>query len=410
MHDFDREIELLRDRWDSPAAQEIVRNLVTSLWQAGGPNDQTRHQAAAIRQMLQTRLSAAPPSAEQFALLNISYLLEQGLGNRDEALDLAGRVELLSRQVAAPIQRVRALFQMAKALLYVDRNADAVRWTRRGLQQGDQLEQAAASEGALGDAELAELRRLLADQESRQVNRMATLGGMNAEVDQAVESVLNRWATLNEPSGMASALGMLVEARSFQGRWADAAELARKALAAVGYPPTKDPGIAYALCFGGLALCRLGDAQTALAWATDSASVSQDVANHECLLEARAVHAVALAATGRIGEAVSEIDGVVHESAVLNMGELTGWVVGLRGWLRMNARLPTPPDELLEAYQYLADHGYRVVAAEVLYATVCALHLAGRDNQKELSEAIAQFEQFGMVWHLERARRGALIR
>ena len=75
----------------------------------------------------------------------------------------------------------------------------------------------------------------------------------------------------------------------------------------------------------------------------------------------------------------------------------------------MKARVPTPPEELREACDYLTDRGYRLVAAETLYAASCALRLAGGDEQKELEEVIAQFKRLGMSWHLEMARRGALI-
>jgi tetratricopeptide (TPR) repeat protein len=410
MRNFDQAVERMRRQWDSTTAQEVIRDLVTAIWQAGGPDDRTRGWAAAIRQTLQAQSEAVSSPAEQLALLNLSYTLEQGVGNRGEALELARRAEALCRRAGTPMDRVRAVFQLAKALLYVDRNADAVRWTNQGLQLGGQLEEAVAggTGPALGDAELTELRRLLADQQSRQVNRMATLGGMDGEVDRAAEATVARWEKLDDPAGMAAGLGMLVEARVFQGRWEDAARLARRALAAVGYPK-KDPGIAYALCFGALALCRLGDPQTALTWTTDAANISRQVGNHECVLEAGAVHAVALAAVGRVAEALAEVDRVIGETHALNMGVLTRWTTSLRAWIRMKARLPTPPEELQEACDYLTERGYPLVAAEVLYAASCALRLAGRDDRKERDEAIAQFERLHMSWHLETARRGALI-
>ena len=133
MSNVDQAIEQLHSQWDSAAAQELIRDLVTAIWQAGGPDEQTRGQAAAIRQALQEQLLAASWPVEQLALLNLSYALEQGLGNRDEALDVARRAEALSRQGGTPLERVRAVFQVAKALLYVDRNGDAVRWTEQGL-------------------------------------------------------------------------------------------------------------------------------------------------------------------------------------------------------------------------------------------------------------------------------------
>jgi tetratricopeptide (TPR) repeat protein len=409
MCEFDEAIEQVRRRWDAVAARRLIGELVTAVWQAGGPDERTQGRAEAIRRILREQASAAPAPAEQLAVLNLRYALEQGMGNRDEALELARRAEELSRRAGAPLDRVLAVFQLAKALLYVDRNADAVRWTEQGLQLGARLEQSAArGDAVLGDAELRELRRLLADQQSRQANRMATLGGMDAEVDRAVVATVARWEQLDDPRGMAAGLGLLVEARLFQGRFDEAARLARRALAAVGYP-RKDPGIAYALCFGARALCRLGDPRTSLTWTTDAAGISHDVGNHECVLESRAVHAVASAAAGRPDEALAEIDQVVQDSHALNMGTLTRWVVGLRAWIRMGAGRPTPPAELTEARQYLADRGYHVVAAELLYAAACALRLAGKDASAELAEALAEFERLGMSWHLQKARRGERI-
>lgn len=405
MRDFDSDIRRLGDRWDAAAAGAIIGDLVTAVWQAGGPDQRMQGHASAIRRMVNDRLAGGPSPAERLGLLNIAYSLEQGMGNRDQALLIAEQAEQLSRTAGSRLDRVRALFQYAKALLYVNRNTDAVEWTRRGLRLGDEVDQSAE----LNEADRQSLRRLLADQESRQVNRLATLGGNNDEVDRLAESVQKRWSQLNDPRCMAAGLGMLVEARVFHGRWAEAAALARKACAAVGYPPRLDPVIAYSLCFGGLALCRLGEAETALQWTTDAATLSHQVGNHECVMESRAVHAVALAALGRVDEAVEQIDGVIKDSQALNMDILTRWVVELRGWIRLNPGLPVSPEELLEAYEYSAAHGYHVMAAEMLYAAACALRAAGRDYHKRLDEAIAQFERFGMTWHLSLARRGACI-
>jgi tetratricopeptide (TPR) repeat protein len=403
MRNFENDIQQLQTFWDAPAAGAIVRDLVTTVWQAGGPDEQTQRHASAIRELVSARLAACPSPAEQLELLNVAYALEQGIGNRDQALPLAERAEQQSRSAGSKLDRVRAIFQLAKALLYVNRNADAVEWTRQGLRLGDELDRAAE----LAEPDRLSLRRLLAGQESRQVNRLATLGGNNDEVDRLAESVVNRWSQLNDPRGLAAGLGMLVEARVFHGRWAEAAALARKACAAVGYPPKLDAGIAYSLCFGGLALCRLGEAETALQWTTDAETISHGVGNHECVMESRAVHAVALAALGRVDEAIAQIDGVIKDSESLHMEILTRWVIELRGWIKLKPGLPVSPEELLEAYEYSAGHGYHAMAAEMLYAAALALRAAGCEYRKQLDEAVAQFERFGMTWHLSLARRGA---
>ncbi|MCX7591342.1 MAG: hypothetical protein N2255_06905 [Kiritimatiellae bacterium] len=410
MLDLNYSIEQLQRQWNPVVAKEIVRILVTTVWQAGRPDDRSLALATELRRVLEWRLATATLQTEKLTLLNLCYSLEQGLGNREKALNLARRVETITRHAGTAMDRVRAVFQLAKALLYVDRNSDAVRWTQKGLLLGEELERATPNGmlPGLGDDDKRELLYLLADQASRQVNRISTLGAMNAEVDRAAALAMARLEKLDDPTSMAGCLGMLVEARVVRGRWEEAVQLARRAFATVGYPPQKDPGIAYALCFGALALCHLRDAPTALRWTTDAASISREVGNHECVLEARAVRAVALATMGRLEEALREIEEVTQETSILQMGVLTRWVVIQRAWIRMKAHLPTPVEELKDAYRYLTARGYKVMAAEALYAAACALRSAGRGGKKELTQATAKFKRFGMKWHLELAQQEAL--
>jgi tetratricopeptide (TPR) repeat protein len=400
MRDFDRAIRELQASWDEKVAGEAIGALVTAAWQAGGPDDRTRSVAAALHRLLQARLEAAKTQTEEFRLLNLAYRLEQGLGRRDQALALARRAAGLAERAATPKERVQAVFQMAKALLYVDDDAGAVRWSLQGMRLGGELERRGAADP--------ELKRLLADQESRLVNRMAGLGGMEDEVDRAAESAIARWEALNDPAGLAAALGMITEARMFQGRLQDAAACARRALAAAGYPE-KTAGTAYALWAGALALCRLGDVQTALDWTAASARIGQEEGNAECVQEARLVHAAALGAAGRLDEGLREIEQVAGDVVALHMGGLAQLVALHRAWLRLKAGKPTPPEELGEAGESPERTSSSPLAAEMLYARSHALRLAGRDGRPAREAAGALFERFRMTWHLEQARRDELL-
>jgi tetratricopeptide (TPR) repeat protein len=318
--------------------------------------------------LAQARLEAAASPAEEFHLLNLAYGLEQGLGRRDEALSVARRAATLAERAASPKERVQAVFRLAKALLYVGDDAEAVRRSQEAMRLGAELERRGAAD--------AELKHLLADEESRLVNRMAGIGGREDEVDRAAESSVARWAAQNDPAGLAGALGMITEARLFQGRREDAVACARRALAATGYPQ-RTAGTSYALWAGALALCRLGDARTALEWTEASERTGREEGNPECVQEARLVHAAALGAAGRLDEGLRQIEQVANDVIALNMGGLTRWVALHRAWLRMKAGRPTPPEELQEP----AEAKCGPLGAERLYALSHSLRRAGRDGQ-----------------------------
>jgi hypothetical protein len=200
----------------------------------------------------------------------------------------------------------------------------------------------------------------------------------------------------------------LAEARMVQGRWEDCVRLSRRALEVAGYPE-KTAGSTYALWCGGRALGRLGDAGTALAWTEHSARLCQEAGNASGALEARFSHASSLCLAGRHEQALAEADAVVRDVGSLNMGVLVHWVVLERAWIRMRIGRPTPAEELDEAQQGCVRMGHNLIAAETLYALALALSRAGRDGREALAQASALFERFQMTWHLQMARKGALL-
>jgi len=394
------EIGRLERAWDEKAAKDVIWELTVAIWRAGGPDERMRVRAARLRRLLQGRLAAAQAPQEQFRLLNLAHGLEQALGRRDEALELARRVVELSAHAPEPMDRVQAAFQLAKAWYYVDRCAETIAWSREGMRLGQELER----QGAGGEP----LQRLLADQQARFTVRITTVGGLEAEVDRALDETIARWEALGDPVGLGDALGLLAEARMVQGRWEDCVRLSRRALEVAGYPE-RTAGTTYALWCGGRALGRLGDPQTALAWTEHAARLCQEAGNASGALEARFSHASSLCLAGRHEEALREADAVARDVLAVNMGVLVHWVVLERAWIRMRIGRPTPAEELAEAYQSCAHMGHNLIGAEALYAQASALRLAGRDHRQALEQASALFERFQMAWHLRMARSGALL-
>jgi tetratricopeptide (TPR) repeat protein len=322
------------------------------------------------------------------------------MSEREVALELAKEVVALSEHAPEPIDRVRAAFQLAKALYNCDDCAETIAWSREGLRLGRELE----AQGEGGQA----LARLLADQQARFTVRVTTVGGLEDEVDESLRETVRRWEALGDPVGAADALGLLAEARMVQGRWQECLDLARRALELAGYP-AKTAGTTYALWCGGRALARLGDAETALAWTAHSARLCAELGNASGALEARFSHASALSAAGRHAEALAEADAVVADVGAVKMGVLVHWVVLERAWIRMRAGLVTPPEELEAAARESARMGHNLIAVEALYAAACALRRAGRDASEVQARSEELFARYRMAWHLAKARAGQLL-
>ena len=400
MTDGAQELRTLERAWDEKAAKDLIWELTVAIWRAGGPDEQMRARAARLRRLLQGRLAAAQAPREQFRLLNLSCGLEQAVGDRARELELAQRVVGLAEHAPDAVDRVRAVFQLAKAWYNCDNCAQTIAWSREGLRLGRELER----QGAGGEP----LRRLLADQQARFTVRITTVGGLEAEVDQSLAETIARWEALGDPVGLGDALGLLAEARMVQGRWEDCVRLSRRALEAAGYPE-RTAGTTYALWCGGRALGRLGDPQTALAWTEHAARLCQEAGNASGALEACFSHASSLCLAGRHEEALREADAVARDVLAVKMGVLVHWVALERAWIRMKIGRPTPPEELAEAYRSCARMGHNLIGAEALYAQASALRLAGRDHRQALEQAAALFERFQMTWHLRMARNGALL-
>jgi len=388
MPDLDRAIRELAAAWDEQTARGVIREVMKAAWQTGKPDAQGLERTDALRRIVAARLAAAKDPAERLGDLNASYDLEQGIGRRQDALGVARQAEQLARKSPAR-DRVLAAFQLAKAFLYVDRTAESVKWSLEGLRLGAELERSGGADR--------EVLRLLADQESRLAVRAMSLG-RKEEVDRAVESAQARWEKLGDPVGMAAALGLLCEARQFQGRWEEAAALARRSLEAAGYPEKTD-GAAYALWNGAMALGRLGDFETAIRWTHDSARINMDAGNPEGAIEARITRACVLCLSGEPRKALDEIETAGREVAAVHMGVLAGWVAAERAWIRMRLDLPVGPEEL--AAVPAPELG--PARAGALYLLAQVLDRNGRDGRKEREEAIALFRQHGMKWHLEKA-------
>lgn len=400
MTSLDDAVKGLLKSWDDEKARKAIWDMTIAAWQGSGPDEGMQALAVELRRALQGRLAAAQAPREQFVLLDLLHGLEQGMGNREAALDLARRAVALAGDAPEPIDRVRAAFHLAKAWYYVDNCAETIRWSREGLCLGGELE----SQGGGGAA----LKRLLADQQACFTVRITTVGGLEDEVDQTMAETIARWEELQDPAGLANALGLLTEARMIQGRWADAVGLARRSLQVANYPQETE-GTAFVLWCGGRSLARLGDTSTALDWTELSIRLCQEQGNASGAIEARFSHASTLCLAGRGREALREIDEVVRDVAALRMEVMIHWVVLERAWIRMKLGVPTPPEELSEGCRAYQRMGHRVMEAEMLYALSLALDRAGRDGRKELEQSCALFERFRMTWHLEKARRGELL-
>jgi tetratricopeptide (TPR) repeat protein len=400
MRELDRRIEGLRAAWDEEAAGKLIWEMTVEAWQAGGPDDRMLSAAAELRGVLGERLSAARDPHERFRLLNLACGLERATGDRVRELDLARRAADLAGHAPDAVDRVRAVFQLAKAWYDCDDCAETIKWSREGLRLGRDLERRGAGGEALG--------RLLADQQSRFTVRITTVGGLEDEVDRSLAEAVARWEALGDPVGLADALGLLAEARMVQGRWEDCVRLARRALESAGYP-ARTAGATYALWCGGRALGRLGDPETALAWTAHSARLCQELGNASGALEARFSHASSLCLAGRGEEALAEADAVVRDVAAVNMGVLVHWVVLERAWIRMRMGRPTPPEELESAARGCVRMGHNLIGAEALYAQAAALRLAGQDQRAALEEPLALFDRFRMDWHARMARQGKLL-
>jgi len=63
----------------------------------------------------------------------------------------------------------------------------------------------------------------------------------------------------------------------------------------------------------------------------------------------------------------------------------------------------------MQGHEAFTHMNYHLVATEMLYALSHALRRAGQDGQKEREQACKRFEQLKMHWHLEMARKDALL-
>ncbi|MCG3178477.1 MAG: hypothetical protein BIFFINMI_00804 [Phycisphaerae bacterium] len=397
--DISTRIAQLQATWNAAEAGDVISDLTTAVWQAGGPDARTDAQAAALRELLAYRLGRGATLED----LNLLYRLEQGIGLREQALSAARQAADLADRTsggAATMDRVAATFQLAKALLYLDSNAEAVRLTEAGLALGDKLD--ARQPGDAG------LLRLLADQHSRLVMRMVTAAGHTEQTEPHFQAAIDRWRRAPDPAGQAAALGLLAEARVFQGCWQQAVDLLRRAMAIVGYPQRTD-GLAYGLWAGAKAICRLGDWQQAVAWTQEAARISHALGNAEAVQEARLVEAVALGAGGRLEEALALASQVAADVKALNMGTLELWVNIETAWLRMRAGRPADLPALRATCDRLVSTGYNLLAAEGFYALAQATKRAGQESREPLEQAAAMFRRLGMTWHLEQAARDALL-
>ncbi|MFC1479097.1 tetratricopeptide repeat protein [Planctomycetota bacterium] len=393
MTDFQPLIQKLDSSWDEKEAALLIRRMIGAAWHTGSLDKAIIPPAEAFREILETRLARTEEPKAEMALFGLLYELEQGMADREKALETARHIFHLAETAEIPVDYVMASFRLAKAFLYLEKFVESADWSLKAMKLGRELEQKGAPDEAF--------KRMLADQESRLTVRLYVIGGMDEEIDRAAASCIRRWEDLGDPVGLADALGMISEARLFQGRWEDSLEAARRALEEVGYPG-KTQGTGYALWCGATSLGRQGDFEEALKWANEAEQVNLDLNNAEAAIEARLTRAAIYCMAGNYPEALEECEAIVLDVTSLNYDSLRDWALTDRAWYRMRLGLLTPVPEV----EALCPDRKSPFRANILYLLSHVLQHSGKDGSSARIEAISLYRQFGLSWHLERALRG----
>jgi len=308
------------------------------------------------------------------------------------ALSLAKNLRHLAERKTDVLHQARAAFLLADAWYLVGALPFSIDWSKRGFGEAKPLEM----RGQGGRP----YRVLYAEQEANLALRLALQGGMYAQAVRLIDDALNRYQALNDTAGQSSMLGVLAEIHMLQGRWAESVDAARRSLQVADPLPDK-ARTAHALWAGARSAARLGNLETARAWAMQARTISRQD-DLPALTGAYLAEATMAVLTGDPSGAIPAADRAVALANAWNADILRHWAMLERSWIRMAAG-QIDLDEMRTTVAAFAKSGAGTLEAEAWYALHHALESTGQPSQAEYNKAQEQFERLKMDWHAAKA-------
>lgn len=392
MSDASTLVHTIAIRWNMGLAEQAIRQISAQVWAAHGqPAQAVQNLIEQMRTLLKQQLAHTATPAEQMRLLEISYRLEQGIGKRREALNLAKNLRHLSERKADVLHQVRSAALLSDAWYWVSALDFALDWSRRTLQTAKPLEMKGQGGRPLKAAFVAE--------EVHLAWLMALQGGTDESVDKLLTDATTRYTNMTDQSGQAAALATWSQVRMLQGRWTDSVDCARRLLQ-VSETTRDKASAARRLWAAARSAGRAGDLPTARAWVDQSLEASRSADDVSSLVAALFSQASILSLAGE-ASAMDIADRAVTLADAWNMEILRRWAMLERSWLRLAAGQPDL-DEMRATLDSFTKIGCAPLEAESRYALYHALQAANQDAQADYDKARQQFTTLKMVWHLAR--------